>query len=67
MPLFDFQCEKCEATKVDVWLRPSEDTVENHPVCECGEKMTKEVSRVSAKFIGRGFYCNEYHAPTRGY
>ena len=68
MPIFDFECSKCETIREDVVLRVSQDIVENHPKCEgCDETMVKKPSRTSSHFRGRGFHATDYRAPTRGY
>ena len=69
MPIFDFQCTNCETLKEDVILRVKDtDDKSTYPVCpECGNVMTKLIGNPGrAIFKGRGFHCNEYHAPTRG-
>ncbi len=65
MPIYDFACA-CGKAKNDVILKITH-TKEDVPFCDCGERMVKQFSRANAIFKGRGFHCNEYNAPTRGF
>ncbi len=68
MPLFDFKCgcEKGSEAR-DVILKMNHTTAD-YPVCaECGTPMEKQYSKATAVFKGRGFHCNDYYAPTRGF
>ena len=66
MPLFDFTCDCGGEPVKDVLLKFSH-TKEDYPTCTCGKRMEKLFGKVNSIFKGRGFHCNDYHSPTRGY
>ena len=56
-PLFDYQCPVCRHVDQNVWT-PSINTL--LPWCECGEQMRKMYGSFTPRFIGPGFFENDY-------
>lgn len=58
MTWVDFECTKCGAQK-EVKFDSLKDITKTHP-CECGEEMQRNYAPPAVKFIGAGFYVNDY-------
>lgn len=53
MPVYDFKCPKCDATRTET-ISISES--EFLPMCKCGERMLKVYKIAGVAFKGNGFY-----------
>jgi len=59
MPMFDFECVKCNTQQINQWLKLSH-TTEDYPVCEsCGDKMSKLYISAPA-FKGADFISSKF-------
>lgn len=56
MPLYQYICSK-SGKFVERFASYSE---RNQQICKCGAKLDKLIGNPSFKFVGDGFYCNEY-------
>ena len=56
MPRYDYQCAVCgETTEQQHSMKEERDVV-----CKCGNQMEKLISPCAVKFVGPGFYENDY-------
>lgn len=67
MPRWDFKCETCNESQMDVVLRVKHSDDELPKCTKCGTIMVKQPSTFSTIFKGSGFHAVDYRAPTRGY
>ena len=69
MPYYDYECTECGAV-FEYFQKMDEPELEVIPHCnpraslfgppDCMAKVVKKISAPSLKFIGKGFYCNDY-------
>ena len=61
MARYDFVCEHCGHSLVVMRLMKDR----NKPlICDkCGEKMVRQIGCPGFKFVGKGFYENDYKKP----
>jgi putative FmdB family regulatory protein len=59
MPIYEWLCNDCEIYWEDIY--PSSEKAPKKRKCpSCGKKRDRAVSTFNAKFVGAGFYCNDY-------
>lgn len=59
MPQFEYECEKCKTVKT--CLKTLADIDKEERCVLCNKPMKRVIaSSVSAKFVGKGFHCNDY-------
>jgi putative FmdB family regulatory protein len=59
MPIYEWKCKDCEIYWEDLYNRP-EDAPKTKKCPKCGKRRKKAVSTFGMKFVGAGFYCNDY-------
>jgi len=68
MPTYTYKCKKCDE-KFEVNQRIFEDSFEIHSeACaeiDCDGKLIKLLHAPMFKFVGPGFYCNDYKKETK--
>jgi putative FmdB family regulatory protein len=56
MPIYDYKCEKCNATRT---VTLSIDAEEYKAICSCGETMVRVYAVAGVRFNGSGFYTTD--------
>jgi putative FmdB family regulatory protein len=59
MPMYEWKCEECKVYWEDLYNKP-EDAPKKRRCPECNKMSPKAVSVFNARFVGSGFYCNDY-------
>jgi len=57
-PIHDYQCTNCGHAVIDVWHQQPYANPLECPLCK--EWMYPQIGAVSLKFLGDGFYVNDY-------
>lgn len=57
MPVYEYECPSCGV--IEVTQRITEAPLSRCPN-NCGNNVTRILSVCSVKFVGDGFYCNDY-------
>ena len=61
MPTYEYRCPRCG--DFEIFQHMSEDKLKQCP--ECGEKVTKLISKPAVIFNGSGFYTTDYSGKTQ--
>jgi putative FmdB family regulatory protein len=59
MPIYEWKCKDCEIYWEELYNRP-EDAPQTKKCPSCGKRRNRAVSTFGMKFVGAGFYCNDY-------
>lgn len=59
MPLYEWKCKDCEIYWEDLYNRP-EEAPKTKKCPKCGKRRKRAVSTFGMKFVGSGFYVNDY-------
>ena len=59
MPIYEWKCDTCEIYWEDLYNKP-DDAPQKRKCPECKKLRPRAVSTFGMKFVGSGFYCNDY-------
>ena len=59
MPIYEWKCKDCEIYWEDLYNKP-EEAPQTRKCPQCGKRRNRAVSTFGMKFVGSGFYCNDY-------
>ena len=59
MPMYEWRCNDCEVFWEDLYNRP-EDAPKKRKCPQCKKLRPRAMSTFGLRFIGSGFYCNDY-------
>ena len=57
MPIYEYECPACRTT---FEKKHSINDITDKQCDHCGADLIKKISNPSVKFIGKGFFCNDY-------
>lgn len=64
MPIYEYQCESCEARSEHI-EKMSADSTRDCP--QCAGKMKRQISRTNFKLVGSGWYATDYKTGDKTY
>ena len=59
MPMYEWKCQECKVYWEDLYNKP-EDAPQKRKCPRCKKMKDRAMSTFGLKFIGSGFYCNDY-------
>ena len=59
MPMYEWRCDSCEVYWEDLYNKP-EDAPQKRKCPSCKKLRPRAMSTFGLRFIGSGFYCNDY-------
>lgn len=59
MPIYEWKCDACEIYWEDLYDKP-DDAPQKRKCPQCAKMRARAVSTFGMRFVGAGFYCNDY-------